>query len=354
MKSLKSKFITRFVHVSICMVVLGMPMLVVGYRHELPSCAEYTRMLLLPVSFMLLFYLNYFVFIDRYFFMRRMGRFYLSNLFVVLLLMLGVHALFHSTFDIEEFRLPPHGDHSWLAELDFMIVNTVGYILMVGLAVAIKVTDGWYRSEGERRELERCRTEAELQNLKSQLNPHFIFNTLNNIYSLIQIDAERAQKVVHDLGCLLRYVLYESSCETVPLGKEIEFLGNYIELMRIRLSRNVDVNVSLPSSTSCISIAPLLFISLIENAFKHFAVNEKHSFISIAVCEKGGVLRCEVENSCQQASPGTNSGSSGIGLVNLMKRLEMIYRGNYTFVHGCTDDNIYKVCLTINLKKDVA
>ena len=354
MKSLNSKFVTRFVHVAICLMVLGMPLLVIGYRHESPSCAEYVRMLLLPVSFMLVFYLNYFVLIDRYFFMQRMWRFFLSNLFVVLLMMLGVHALFHSTFDIDDIHILPHGDHSWLAELDFMVVNTVVYILMVGLAVAIKVTDGWYRSEGERRELERCRTEAELRNLKSQLNPHFIFNTLNNIYSLIQIDAERAQQVVHDLSSLLRYVLYESSCEKVPLGKEIEFLGNYIELMRIRLSRNVDVNVSLPSSTSCISIAPLLFISLIENAFKHFAVNEKHSFISITVCEKGGVLRCEVENSCLQASSGTKNGSSGIGLVNLLKRLEMIYRGNYTFVHGCTDDNIYKVCLTINLKKDVA
>ncbi len=352
MKSLKSKFVTRFVHVSICMMVLAMPLLVIGYRHGSPSCVEYARMLLLPVSFMFLFYLNYHVLIDRYFFTRRMGSFYLSNLLVVFVLMVGVHTLFHMTFQVDDFQLS-HGDHSWITELDFMLINSVGYVLMVGLAVAIKVTGGWYRSETERRELERYRTEAELQNLKSQLNPHFIFNTLNNIYSLIQIDAERAQKVVHDLSRLLRYVLYESSRETVPLGEEIEFVGNYIELMRIRLSRNVELNVSLPPATSCIPIAPLLFISLIENAFKHFAGNEKHAFISIVVCEKGGVLRCEVENSCLQASTGTKKGSSGIGLVNLSKRLEMIYHGNYTFAHGCIDD-VYKVCLTINLKKDVA
>ena len=119
----------------------------------------------------------------------------------------------------------------------FFLRNAMRYRLVVGVSVAIRMTRQWYRAENIRKDLERSRSEAELQNLKSQLNPHFLFNTLNNIYSLIQFDPDRAQQTVHDLSRLLRYVLYDSSRPTVPLKAEMDFLGNYIELMRIRLPR---------------------------------------------------------------------------------------------------------------------
>ena len=215
----------------------------------------------------------------------------------------------------------------------FFAGNAVLYLLVVGAGVAIRMTGGWYKAEAARQELEHSRTQAELQNLKSQLNPHFLFNTLNNIYSLIQIDADRAQQAVHDLSRMLRYVLYESSCPTVPLAAEVEFLRDYIELMRIRLPRHVEVGVSLPEEPSPTPVAPLLFISLIENAFKHGTSNDRPSFIRIDIHERDGELVCRIRNSCFPKTVSDRSGS-GIGLKNLSKRLEMIYPQRHTFEYG--------------------
>lgn len=125
------------------------------------------------------------------------------------------------------------------------------------------MTNRWIQSENEIRELEKSRTEAELKNLRNQLNPHFLFNTLNNIYSLIALSPEKAQQAIMDLSKLLRYVLYDNSPEFVPLQKEMEFVRNYVELMRLRLTDNTEIKISLPQSASSGTlIAPLLFISL--------------------------------------------------------------------------------------------
>lgn len=130
--------------------------------------------------------------------------------------------------------------------------------------------------------MEQERTEAELKNLKNQLNPHFLFNTLNNIYSLIAISPERAQSAVLELSKLLRYVLYENTQPYVPMEKELEFNHNYIELMRLRLARHVQVDVNIPTGLCRgYKIAPLLFITLIENAFKHGTSASTRSFVKI-------------------------------------------------------------------------
>lgn len=141
--------------------------------------------------------------------------------------------------------------------------------LTVGLAVAIRMTGNWYRIEAEKQQIEKERTQAELKNLKSQLNPHFLFNTLNNIYALIPIDRTKAQFAVHSLSHMLRYVLYENNQNYIPLEKEIQFVRNYVELMELRLPDRVETTVDLPEQADGYTIAPLLFITLVENAFKH-------------------------------------------------------------------------------------
>ncbi len=141
--------------------------------------------------------------------------------------------------------------------------------------------------EAARKEAERNRTEAELKNLRNQLNPHFLLNTLNNIYALIAFDTDKAQQAVQELSKLLRYVLYDNQQTYVPLGKETDFIRNYIELMRIRLSSNVQMTTQidiLPDSQTL--IAPLIFISLIENAFKHGISPTERSFIQYPSCGK--------------------------------------------------------------------
>lgn len=331
MTSLQSRHTGFWLHLAAWSVVFGLPLFVPGGREPVMNMQEYVRFLVVPLSFMAVFYVNYLLLIDRYLFTRHVGRFLLANALLVAGVMLLVHLFFR-------FGIPPRPHHPpmerpWQDTMFFFLRNAMLYLLVVGVSVAIRMTGQWYRAENIRKDLERSRSEAELQNLKSQLNPHFLFNTLNNIYSLIQLDPNRAQQTVHDLSRLLRYVLYDSSQPTVPLKAEMDFLGNYIELMRIRLPRHVEVGVSLPEEPSPTPVAPLLFISLIENAFKHGTSNDRPSFIRIDIHERGGELVCCIRNSCFPKTASDRSGS-GIGLKNLSKRLEMIYPQRHTFEYG--------------------
>ena len=331
MTALQSKYSGWLIHLTAWAVIFGMPLFVTSPDRPLMTGSEYLRFLLVPLSFMVVFYTNYFLLIERYLFTRQTGRFLGGNALLIAAVIVGLHLLFR-------YVLPPDAQHPplprpWQDSERFFAGHAALYLLVVGAGVAIRMTGGWYKAEAARQELEHSRTQAELQNLKSQLNPHFLFNTLNNIYSLIQIDADRAQQAVHDLSRMLRYVLYESSCPTVPLAAEVEFLRDYIELMRIRLPRHVEVGVSLPEEPSPTPVAPLLFISLIENAFKHGTSNDRPSFIRIDIHERGGELVCCIRNSCFPKTASDRSGS-GIGLKNLSKRLEMIYPQRHTFEYG--------------------
>ena len=184
-----------------------------------------------------------------------------------------------------------------------------------------------------------------MQQLRSQIDPHFLFNTLNNIYSLIQIDPAQAQEAVHDLSGMLRYVLYESQKDTVPLAKECEFLNEYVKLMGARLTSGVKLEVSLPSSLSNRQIAPLLFIPLVENAFKHGISDTDESFIRIELKEDGEYVTCLVENSCFPKDDTDRSGS-GIGITNLKRRLDLLYPGAYSFEYGRVQ-SVYRSLLRI-------
>lgn len=348
MTSLQSRHTGFWLHLAAWSVVFGLPLFVPGGREPVMNMQEYVRFLVVPLSFMAVFYVNYLLLIDRYLFTRHVGRFLLANALLVAGVMLLVHLFFR-------FGIPPRPHHPpmerpWQDTMFFFLRNAMLYLLVVGVSVAIRMTGQWYRAENIRKDLERSRSEAELQNLKSQLNPHFLFNTLNNIYSLIQIDADRAQQSVHELSSLLRYVLYESSRPTVPLKSEIEFLRDYIELMRIRQPRHMRVFVALPEEPGLTPVAPLLFISLVENAFKHGVSNEKPSYVTIDIHEAGGQLICKIKNSYFPKSGDSDRSGSGIGLTNLSKRLEMIYPGRYTFEYGQAGD-AYQALLCIELKE---
>ncbi len=231
----------------------------------------------------------------------------------------------------------------------FFARNAVLYLLVACVAVSIRMTGEWARAASARQELERVHAEAELQNLKSQLNPHFLFNTLNNIYSLIGLDAARAQQSVHELSRMLRYVLYDSSRPLVPLREEMDFLRNYVELMRLRVPRQVDVQVSLPDAPPAVQVAPLLFISLVENAFKHGVSSDGPSYVHISIEEDGSRLTCRIENSLFPKAEGQDRSGSGIGLKNLERRLELIYPGRHTFQHGAVG-SAYMSYLEVDLR----
>ena len=348
MTALQSKYSGWLIHLTAWAVIFGMPLFVTSPDRPLMTGSEYLRFLLVPLSFMVVFYTNYFLLIERYLFTRQTGRFLGGNALLIAAVIVGLHLLFR-------YVLPPDAQHPplprpWQDSVRFFAGNAALYLLVVGAGVAIRMTGGWYKAEAARQELGHSRTQAELQNLKSQLNPHFLFNTLNNIYSLIQIDTSRAQQAVHDLSRMLRYVLYDSSHPAVPLSAEIDFLRDYIELMRIRLPRHVRLFVSLPDEPSQTPVAPLLFISLVENAFKHGVSNEKPSYITIDIHEIGDQLVCKIKNSYFPKAESDRSGS-GIGLQNLAKRLRMIYPERHTFEYGLSGEADYQALLCIKLKE---
>lgn len=307
----------------------------------------YLGYIMVPIAFMTIFYVNYFFLIDRLLFRKKIWIFILANLILIGITVYGLHE-WHNFHSLHSDMKPPE-IHREMPPISLFLMRD--YILMAltaGLSVAIKMTGKWYNIENEKRELEKIHAEAELRNLKSQLNPHFLFNTLNNIYALIAVNQDRAQFAIHDLSRLLRHVLYENNDNAVALDKELAFMTSYIELMSLRLPTHVTLRVNIPETSESIFIAPLLFITLIENAFKHGVSSTEESFIDINMEIRGTEeITCHINNSYFPKTDNDRSGS-GIGLDNLQKRLQLLYPGHY-ILSGGRRGNEYAASLTINL-----
>ena len=195
------------------------------------------------------------------------------------------------------------------------------------------------------REQKQKMTEAELAWLKNQLNPHFLFNTLNNIASLTQTSPANAQRAIGQLSELLRYTLYATQPKEVSLMGEIAFIKNYINLMRLRSGANVEITSQFTIQNSQLLIAPLLFLTPVENAFKHGISATNPSFIHISIIEEDGNIIFLSENS-NYPKNATDKSGKGIGLENMYRRLELIYPRHYR-IHQVIDRNIYRTKITI-------
>ena len=251
---------------------------------------------------------------------------------------------------IPEIRSRRFGRRSHFSFM-FFVRNATSLFLVMGLSVAFKMTVRWFEVDSERKELAKAKSEAELQNLKNQINPHFLLNTLNNIYALIEFDPEKARQAIVDLSKLLRHLLYDNNQTYVPLRQEVNFMKNYIDLMRIRLSDNIKLTADFTySENKNTLISPLIFISLLENAFKHGISGDKPSFIDVTLKEyPDGKVEFKCKNSYFPKSESDKSGS-GIGLELVEKRLELIYPHSYTWKTKVKDD-VYTTLLIIDTKK---
>lgn len=216
---------------------------------------------------------------------------------------------------------------------------------MTGLNMGIKLLYRSLRDEQQMEELKRQNLQAEMDYLRYQINPHFFMNTLNNIHALIDIDTEYAKSAVIELSKMMRYVLYESGSETISLKKDIQFIENYIELMRIRYDSSIDICLDYPATIpNKVAIPPLLLIVFVENAFKHGVSYNHASFIHIRIGYRDDAVTAVISNSRHEKSrPGT----TGIGLENVKKRLALIYQDNYTFSIDDSDPAVYTVKLII-------
>ncbi|MFG6426227.1 sensor histidine kinase [Lepagella muris] len=233
--------------------------------------------------------------------------------------------------------------------LRFVVRDGIMMVLSIALAYALRLAQDRENMRRKRLELEAEQRRIELKSLKAQLNPHFLFNSLNNIYALIAISPERAQKALHDLSGMLRFMIYDAANSFVPLQKEMQFISDYVELMKLRLSSGIRLDCAITTSGSeGLTIAPLLFLTLVENAFKHVADNGNGAFISIAISTDEDSVICRVENSCGDTAtrPSMSNGESGVGLTNVERQLRLIYPG----VHSLTlkkEGGIFHARITI-------
>ncbi len=236
-----------------------------------------------------------------------------------------------------------------LKSASFMMRDGAMLILTIGLAVAMRLSVKWKDMEQQRQEMLAAQRSTELDNLKSQLNPHFLFNTLNTIYALVDVDPEDAKGAVHRLSGLLRYMLYEND-GSVRLGQELGFIEDYVALMRLRLgSRPVFVDIEADEYADTM-VPPLLFVPLIENAFKYGNTAEPARPISISVRVEGRHIECRTTNDFAPAAAGSDRSASGIGLANLRRRLVLLY-GSKASLRTSVEGQTYKSSLKIPINE---
>lgn len=200
------------------------------------------------------------------------------------------------------------------------------------LTLVIQIFKQWFTQEQQHQEIAREKLNAELNFLKAQVHPHFLFNTLNNLYSLTLQASPAAPLTVLKLSELMSYMLYDSQSAMVSLSKEINHIRNYVELEKIRYGNRLDVSVNVSGEIVGKQIAPLLLIPFAENAFKHGISNETDNvWVTIDIKEKAGWLNVKVENSRTEdgISATDKNSSSGIGLQNVLRRLDLLYPGSH-------------------------
>ncbi len=376
-------------------ILLIMPLIVFGREEGDAPWGQYIKQLITPVSFIVIFYLNFLYFVEKYIFKNNIKKFFLANL-ATYAIICALHFLWFRVIipdtppptvklieKVEELQqeiavLKRGDDTHFMADGQqseitvkpvskteskayktrmklrwwHIFTDIFSFILITGIAVAFKSTISWFENEEKRQEEEKQKVEAELKNLKSQINPHFLFNTLNNIYALIAISQDKAQEAVMSLSQMLRYVLYDDDKMFVPIQKEVDFINNYISLMKLRLTKQVEVNVvTNVDKNPEMPIAPLLFISFIENAFKHGVTNNQPSHIHFSIeTIDANTVRCELRNSYFPKSEEHDKSGSGIGIENTKRRLQLIYPNAHTLDYGVKDNEYYSL-LIINTKQ---
>jgi two-component system, LytTR family, sensor kinase len=221
------------------------------------------------------------------------------------------------------------------------------FVFSSGIFLAIKAVRSDLKNKEREKNLIREKLSTELKLLRNQINPHFLFNSLNNIYALSRKKSDNAPEAIMKLSDLLSFMLYESGKETISIQEEMSFLSDYIELQKIRYNDKLTLNVTKNIDNLSEPITPLLFIPLVENAFKHgVEENTKQSFINIGIELKNRKLRFEIENNFEQNVQKNKK--ENIGLMNVQRQLELLYSEHN--IEIIKTENIFKVLITINLE----
>lgn len=223
--------------------------------------------------------------------------------------------------------------------------NTVLFLLIFTVGTCISVIQRWLQTEQNRKETENEKLNTELSFLKSQVNPHFFFNTLNNIYSLAVVRSEKTAPAVMKLSSIMRYILTETQRDLVPLQNEVDFTNNFIDLQKVRLTDKVTLDFSTEGSVDNLLVAPLLFIPFVENAFKYGVSTKEASTISIKIRTEGNTIHFSAVNYIVPSENNLTE-NTGIGINNVKRRLELMYPDKHK-LSSFEKDNYYHVYLEI-------
>jgi two-component system LytT family sensor kinase len=313
----------------------------------------------------IIFYTNYLILLPRFFFQRKRYRYTLS----VIILLVFFYFVSNGSNELI-FRNVPGPERSQemriASEVErrpgpptpgllfgrppFRQIHIINYgftsVFLIFFSMGLRVLERHSQTEKLQKELEKEKLNSELAFLKNQISPHFFFNTLNNIYSLIGINAEDSKKAVLKLSKLMRYLLYESEHGNTRLGNEIDFMNNYIDLMKLRMSEKISLTISFPEKYGDINIPPLLFIPFIENAFKHGISYREKSFIDISLQADSDSITFRCTNSLIKSREEAESTHSGIGLENVSKRLNLLFTGKHDLKINKSDTS-FEVVLKI-------
>jgi LytS/YehU family sensor histidine kinase len=316
----------------------------IGYFSQLRGTEIALERAFLIVSlYLAVFYLNWFILIPKLYINRK---FLLFSISILLVIFLGawwrieiehITKILPGLFDFRGSRPRPFKG---------MLLTLVLISILIIISSLFRIIDFYNQKTRQEKILIEQKNEAELKLLRLQLNPHFLFNALNNIYALVLTKSENASNSLMSLSQLLRYIIYDATADKVPLSDEIRYLKYYIELESLRLVNPESVRMEIKGNADTFNIMPLIFIPFIENSFKHSNINKGgHIYIVLEIKENYIDFRCEnsISNTVKQKDK-----TGGIGLVNTQKRLELVYEDKHKLEIEQTDQ-VFKIRLTIEL-----
>jgi len=294
---------------------------------------DWTNLFLLLLAFLV----NLFVLLPKLLFNNKRSQYLIIvivMIFVVAIINLLIHPVSgpppHSGMGISPVDIQAGRPSTDLKSLLGVILNNlITALLIIGSSTALELEYKWLSEQKLRKDAEKEQLKTSLALLRHQVSPHFFMNTLNNIHSLIEMDTEKAQDAVVRLSTLMRYLLYDSAQSTIELKKEVEFINSFILLMRLRHSDEVEVTVVIPDQVPDTKIPPMLFISLLENAFKHGVSYPQKSYIYFELQFGSTLLTCIIKNSKHKIAADYQGEYSGIGLDNIKDSLKLLYGDHF-------------------------
>ena len=368
-KTLNIKIIELIVFVVIWMAIFSAPF----FNHRINNAVNWGKVMgewIRIFSYLIIFVANTFVLVPKFLFQKKYS-IYIGLTLIAVLLMIGVSiSLGLILTPPQPMEMPPmdFGPGMPPMELGTGMPAPLGYrpviqpepksffmiltdeliisLLVVGAGTSFKMVSQWLNEESRRKDLEKEQLKTELAFLRHQVSPHFFMNTLNNIHALIDINAEDAKNTIIELSTMMRYLLYDTAHGQTTLKKEINFIESYITLMQLRFTKKVAVTLEIPKSIPDIQIPPMLFISFLENAFKHGVSYQADSFVSFRLEVIDNQLNCNIKNSKHNNKENLDKSYSGIGLTNIKKSLKLLFGKDYLLdIHE--NDKEFEVQLTI-------